>query len=381
MNDIQGIRILAAAQESLSDPQSRVTRNSGLFVALAARYEVVGAIRPAMGNVTKTVTRLRYFYPKRDAWRSRAGLSPWAFHSLTAAAERDLRDWDDRYDLIMLVQTVFAPGTHPHSRPYVVYTDNIHTLSARYFPAWAPLSARDRKRRIQLERMTCRGAKRVFAKSEFVRSAIVAEYECDPDRVIKVGVGANSLVPSLDGVNYDSAAALFVGIDFKRKGGDTLLDAWSSVRARLPNAQLWVVGPRRQPRNAQQPGIRWFGFVSDRSVLTDLYLTATAFVLPSLFEPYGLSFFEAMGHGLPCIGADRGAIREAIRNGENGLLIPPAEPEALADALVSLLGDPDRTAAMGRRAHAEVLAEHTWGRVVDRMAPHIERVVGGGLDG
>jgi glycosyltransferase involved in cell wall biosynthesis len=59
----------------------------------------------------------------------------------------------------------------------------------------------------------------------------------------------------------------------------------------------------------------------------------------------------------------------------NGLLVPAGEPEPLAEALISLLGDPERAARMGRSGHADVATEHTWERVADRMAPGIERAV------
>jgi starch synthase len=82
---------------------------------------------------------------------------------------------------------------------------------------------------------------------------------------------------------------------------------------------------------------------------------------------------DAMGHGLPCIGTDRGSFRETIDHGTNGLLVPAGEPEPLADALVSLLGDPERAALMGRRSHAKALTQESWEGVADRMAPYIER--------
>ena len=258
-------------------------------------------------------------------------------------------------------------------RRYAVYTDNIHVLTARYYPAWAPLSRRDRAKRIQLEQATCRAARYVFTKTDFLRDALIEDYGCEPDRVVRVGSGSNILVRSLDEKRYDGQAALFVGIDFERKGGPVLLRAWSKVRERLPDAELWVVGPKSRPAAAEQPGVRWHGFVSDRQELAGLYEQATLFVLPSLFEPWGGVLMEARGHGLPCIGTDRGGFRESVDDGVNGLLVPAGEPEPLADALVALLGDPERAALMGRSGHAEVLTEHTWERVADRMAPHLEQ--------
>jgi glycosyltransferase involved in cell wall biosynthesis len=365
-------RILLVGQ-SVEDFRHRTSRNSGLFAVLDDRYEIVGTIEPHVPRLEDYAIKLRYARPNRDAWRSRAGLSPWTFRRLTEVAEKQLRPWDGRYDLVMLVQTLFSPGLLSRNRRYAIYTDNIHILTARYFPAWAPLSRRDRAKRIRLEQATCRAARYVFAKTDFLRDALIEDYGCEPERVVRVGSGSNIMVHSLDGKRYDGQVALFVGIDFERKGGPILLQAWSAVRERLPDAELWLVGPKRRPAAAEQPGVRWHGFVSDRRQLAGLYERATLFVLPALFEPWGGVLMEARGHGLPCIGTDRGGFRESIDDGVNGLLVPADEPEPLADALVFLLGDPERAALMGRRGHAEVLTEHTWDRVADRMAPYIEQ--------
>ena len=365
-------RILLAGQ-SVDDFRRRASRNSGLFAVLDERYEIAGAVEPRMPRLEDYAIKLRYVRPNRDAWRSRAGLSPWTFRRLTEVAEKELRPWDGRYDVILLVQTLFSPGLLSRGRNYLVYTDNIHALTARYFPAWSPLSGRDRAKRIRLERATCRAARYMFAKTDFVRDALIDDYGCEPERVVRVGSGSNIMVHSLDGKRYDGQVALFVGIDFERKGGPVLLRAWRAVRERLPDAELWIVGPKRRPAAAEQPGVRWHGFVSDRKRLAELYGQATAFVLPSLFEPWGGVLMEARGHGLPCIGTDRGGFRESIDDGVNGVLVPAGEAEPLAEALVNLLGDPDRAARMGRHGHREVLTEHTWERVADRMAPYIEQ--------
>ncbi len=364
---------MVLAGQSVDDYRHRRSRNAGLFAVLDHRYEITGTVEPHLSRLEDLAVKLRYVHRKRDAWRARAGLSPWTFKRLSQVTEGKLRPLDGTYDLILLVQTLFSPGSLSRDRRYVVYTDNIHTLTARYFPAWSPLSDRDRAKRIELEAQTCRAARYVFAKTDFLRDALIEDYGCEPDRVVRVGSGSNIMVHSLDGKRYDEQAALFVGIDFERKGGPVLLQAWKAVRERLPDAELWVVGPKRRPAAAEQPGVRWHGFMSDRDALADLYARATLFVLPSLFEPWGGVLMEARGHGLPCIGTDRGGFRESIEDGVNGLLVPAGEPEPLADALVSLLGDPERAASMGRNGHADVLAEHTWERVADRMAPGIER--------
>lgn len=375
----RGLRILAAGR----GPRARLLRPArdgpGLLAALDRRYEVIGTVEPRLGRLRRAVSVARYFYPDRDAWRSRAGLNPWVYRQLTADAERRLNRSEARYDLIMLVQTLFSLGSPADGRRYTVFTDNIYSLTARFYPAWAPLGRRDGIERARLEQEVCRGARYVFATSDFLRDALLEDYRCDPDRVIRVGLGANALRTSLDERRDRSQAALFVGVDFERKGGETLLRAWPAVRERLPQAELWVVGPRGQaPAGAERLGIHWHGFVSDREQLTALYSRAQAFVLPSLFEPFGRSVFEAMGHGLPCIVSDRGGIAESVEPGLDGLVVPAEDPDALADALTLLLGDSDLARRMGAAGHRKVLAHDTWDEVVARMAPHIEAAAGGG---
>jgi starch synthase len=166
---------------------------------------------------------------------------------------------------------------------------------------------------------------------------------------------------------------MFVGIQFARKGGPTLLEAWRRVVRELPEAELWIVGPQKGPDGPLPPGVRWLGYVSEREALADLYRRASVFVLPSIFDPYPNVLREAMGHGLPCVGSDSGGIPEIIMEGETGRLAPVGEPEPLAQALIDLLGRSADAERMGRAAHAGMTSSQTWDHVAERMAPYIER--------
>jgi glycosyltransferase involved in cell wall biosynthesis len=368
------IRILAAGMEPLAEFRETPSRNARVFVELDRRYDVVGAIRPTLTALEKNALRLRYFYPNRIAWRGRAGLNPWRFKRLSAVAEKQLRALDGRYDLILLWQTVFAPGLHPGQRPYAVYTDNIYPLTKRFLPAWAPLGRRTGRRWAQCEQHTCQRARYVFTMTDFLRDAVIEDYGCDPARVITVGAGTNTFLESLGDRRYDSGAVLFVGFNFALKGGHVLLRAWQTVRQHFPDAELWIAGPSH-PRAPEQPGVRWLGLLEPRE-LSALYDRAAVFVLPSLYDACPHALREAMGHGLPCIGTRRGGIPEMIDHERTGLLVEPEDPAELADALVAILEDPTRAEAMGRAGHAEIVRAHRWRHVADRMAPYIDKAAG-----
>jgi glycosyltransferase involved in cell wall biosynthesis len=91
---------------------------------------------------------------------------------------------------------------------------------------------------------------------------------------------------------------------------------------------------------------------------------ADLFVLPSRSEAFPNAVIEAMAAGLPVIATDVGGIPEIIRTGENGLLVPPGDPEALAHAIVGLMDQPGLAADLGRAARIDVERYYTLDRMV-----------------
>ena len=365
-------RLLGAGLERLADFRHTHTRTSELFVELDRLFPVVGYLRPAIGGWRDALLKLRAFHPDRDSWRGRWALSPRAFSLRTDLMEHGLERWGGEFDLLFQLQTVFAPGRAPDV-PYTIYTDNIYTMTERYYPGWAPLG-RSAGEWIELEAATCRGASYIFAWSEFLRASLIADYDVEPERVVVAGAAARAVAPSLEGKRWDRQVALFVGNKFELKGGRTLLEAWELVRRRLPDATLQIAGPKRDPGGG--PGVEWLGLL-DWPELERRYREASVFVLPTLYDAFGLVFPEAMGQGLPVIGTNHCAIPEIIREGVDGLLVPPRDAEALAEALIALLEDPVRGETMGRAGYESVQERWTYRAVAKRMAAPIEAAVAG----
>jgi glycosyltransferase involved in cell wall biosynthesis len=371
------VRILGAGLEEIPRDERTTARFATIYHALGRRFDLVGNVRPSLPGLGDYVNRLRHFHPKRDGWRARAGFNEWRFRRRSESIERQLESWSGRYDVIFQLQTLFAPGTRPATQPYTVFTDNTYSLTKRHYPDWAPLSARQSRRWTELEALTCRDARYVFVPSEMVRDTMIGDYGCDPERVVRVGFGTAIYESQLPPRTWDTQVALFVGIQFARKGGPTLLEAWTKVVRELPDAELWVVGPKSAAPAELPPGVRWLGYVPTREALADLYRRASVFVLPSIFDPYPNVLREAMGHGLPCVGSDSGGIPEIIVEGETGLVVPVGEPAPLAQALIDLLGNPAEAERMGRTAHTGVTSSQTWDHVAARMAPYIEKAAAG----
>ena len=137
------------------------------------------------------------------------------------------------------------------------------------------------------------------------------------------------------------------------KGIDTLLDAMK----RLPDARLIVAGdgPERTALESRAgKNVAFLGFVEDIPAL----LGQVAIVaVPSRSEGLGLSALEAMAAGKPVVASSVGGLREVVVHGETGLLVPPGDPDALAEALKSLFEDPERARKMGEAGRARIRAE------------------------
>ena len=93
--------------------------------------------------------------------------------------------------------------------------------------------------------------------------------------------------------------------------------------------------------------------------LACLYGAAKAFVLPSLYEPFGMALVEAMAMETPVVGTAVGGIPEIV-DGSVGRLVPPRSPAALAEAVNSILSATDKAKRMGRAGRKRVKAKFTW---------------------
>jgi len=149
------------------------------------------------------------------------------------------------------------------------------------------------------------------------------------------------------------------------KGVDALIVAIARLRTAVPDVQLVAVGSgddlsRLRSVAAEQQvadGVHFLEGLSQRE-LAACYAAAEIFALPSTGEGFGLVFLEAMAFGKPVVGADAGGIPDLIRDGSNGLLIPPNDPDALAQGLSRLLQDEALRGKLGECGAAMVRREY-----------------------
>lgn len=364
------VRLLGLALDAGADfRRSPGGKNAAFFAALDRRWPVVEVVCPELPRAALLAHRALRVAPGRGQWRRRHNLDPRLMRWRSAVAERELAAREGTFDVVVQLHTLVAPGTRP--RPTLIHTDCTLALTLALDPAGVPLCRRERQLWLDQETAIYQGARWLLPRSAWAARSLIQDYGCDPSRVVVVGGGANfGPVAGVPG-RYARQEALFVGLDFRRKGGLALLEAWPRVRRALPGAVLRVVGPPR-PRGTLPDGVHWVGPEHDRAALARRYAEASLFVMPSLYEPWGHVFLEAQGCGLACVGATTCAMPEIVQEGVTGVLVPPGRADPLADALIGLLRDPVRLAVMGHAARARIVREGTWDHVAARLAPCVE---------
>ena len=149
---------------------------------------------------------------------------------------------------------------------------------------------------------------------------------------------------------------------------DNTLEAFARVRARYPDATLTVAGYgseegrlRALAASLGVPGIRFVGRVEPEA-MPRLHDEADIYLNSSVVDNQPVSVLEAFASGLPVVSTGTGDLAAIVRGGETGLSVPSRDPGAMADAIMTLLGNPERATAMARRARHEV-DQYTWSHV------------------
>lgn len=169
------------------------------------------------------------------------------------------------------------------------------------------------------------------------------------------------------------------------KGVNVLLQAWPQVLRAVPDAHLLIAGagPARgrleELGRAVDPGgsLTFTGHLS-RSVMEERFDPAWVQVVPSLWEePFGNVVTEAMMRGTAVVASATGGIREIIRDGIDGVLVPPGDVADLARAMTVLLTDPREAARLGEAGHRRAVQAFGEDRLVDRMEEIFREAVEG----
>jgi glycosyltransferase involved in cell wall biosynthesis len=190
-------------------------------------------------------------------------------------------------------------------------------------------------------------------------SGLVGEAGVEPTATFAAFMDLDPFLENVPAPLPERPVALFVGVLERYKAVDVLAEAWRLAAPRLPSAMLHLVG-RGTMRDvpaalvAELPEqTRWTESLTTPEVAQALD-EATVLVLPSRSEGLGRVVVEAFCRGRGVVGSRVGGIPDLVEDGKTGLLVPPGDPDALADALVRVLSDRALAARLGEAAREAV---------------------------
>lgn len=195
------------------------------------------------------------------------------------------------------------------------------------------------------------------------------------------------------GLPMDAPIVLQLGRMVPRKGVDNVLRAFGLMcRTALDGYLVIVGGGAEDPEDDRSPEMQRLRAIAEeegvgdrvifagrkgRQELRYFYSAADVFVTTPWYEPFGITPLEAMACGTPVIGSDVGGIKHTVRDGQTGYLVPPKDPQTLAERLTAICGDAELRDGLGRAGLRRVNAEFTWRIVGDALLDAYEEVTSG----
>jgi glycosyltransferase involved in cell wall biosynthesis len=237
----------------------------------------------------------------------------------------------------------------------------------------------------RLEYQLARRARLLTSPSRALADDVAAEWRLAPSNIQVIPNPIDDALFTPDGSEEtDAATVLYVGRLERRKGVETLIDAWAGVLRAAPRARLRLVGKdhpsgpdggsmkthlqkRLAAGGVSAKSVEFVGGV-DRSELPAIYRSATVCVIPSLYENFPYTCLEAMACGCAVVGSRVGGIPEMVTDQTNGLVVPPRDADALAAAIVRVLTDQALRQSLGQQARDMVCRQFSRDVICRRTA-------------
>ncbi|MFH1353898.1 MAG: glycosyltransferase family 4 protein [bacterium] len=343
--------------------------------------EAVDVVAPsARASFEKArVMRQRFFWPLiKPAWLP---LFIWLYRKAKK----------EKYDVVLCGKALFEGlvGYYLKKRlgiPYIVFT------YAMEIEVWASEHGEWEKLAKVLE-----AADRVVYINEVTKQSLL-DLEVEESQLVKIcpGVGEvffkkvdeGRLRRVLRQHNVERPYIIAVGRLVERKGFDVLIEAFSELdQTKFGEVDLAIVGEGKEREELEklashlfvEESVKFLGEVKDED-LPALYqgaqlLALTPRQIEGDMEGFGIVYLEAAASGLPAVATDTGGVKEAVKAGHTGLVVPPEDPAAVRAVLERLLSDDKLRQRLGRQARARAKEEFAWAKRIRLVKEMIDKVV------
>lgn len=236
------------------------------------------------------------------------------------------------------------------------------------------LSDKELERKIEVQKAIYFSATNSFFMGKWVEEKMKKIYPEISDRFLAAGGGINrEFVGKSNSYSLKEKIILFVGIDFDRKGGAIVLEAFKILKKKMSNVKLVIVGPKKESVVVENvENVEILGNIN-RKKLSEVFSMASLFCMPSEFEAYGLVFPEALSFGIPCIGRDAYEMKYFIEEGKTGYLLKEDNPDVLSEIMYKALDNIKMKSDVEKQAEY-IKKEYSWDRVADNICKTIYKM-------
>lgn len=295
---------------------------------------------------TVSYTRHRWgtkFYSSQEKY----GKTPRAFLRRTRLFQKELENLPRKPDVILQIGAMFGP-LRAEGIPFISYHDQTMAMVEKHWKDWLPTNFETfRNEWYCLERAFYNSVTRVVTYSDFTRGSVVNDYDIQRQNVSVIPTACKLPFPSHEeALQPRIRQLLFVTTDFKRKGGDFLLEAFQLIKEEVPDIQLIIAGGKLPPDVLlSDPDVKYVGSLTSKE-LQKFYLSSELLIHPARYDAYPNAIKEAIACGLPVVASGSCGIPEILDFGKAGVIVEELTSDTIAREVISLLNDNKRYQAL-----------------------------------
>jgi len=284
------------------------------------------------------------------------------------------------YDLVFAPLASSEIAFLETSLPIVYLSDTTFANVLDYYSGFSNLTKMSIKQGYDVEGKAIRKSAIALYTSEWASRSVIQDCWTDPSAVHVIPLGANiDVSPSFETVlskkKTNRCRLLFIGVDWKRKGGDIAIDAFLYLNKMGIDTELTILGcaPPREVRHEKMKVIPFLNknIPEQQRRFYDILFNSDFLLLPTRAECMGFVFCEASAFGLPSITTDTGGVSSVVIDGKNGFLLPyKARGEEYAKIIAEIFSNDEKYYSLvqsSRKMYDEKLNWDTWGLRVKRI--------------
>lgn len=337
------------------------------FSSFKKKQLLLKAVSSEPSNIIKNIYKIKNFNCNIDKWKFKYHLDTSFFGQRSKHIVNNYHEFIDKSDVILQIGA-WHNLTSKRKLCVSYHDGNLHALLKSPY-GYPNINKSIIKKALEYEKKLYDKLDIIFTMSEWLSSSFINDFNIDKNKVVPVYAGINMHDVCVDkSRSYDGNNILFVGKDFERKGGAVLLEAFRMIKKEIKDATLSIVGPSL---NVDIEGVKCYGFIQKNetglAVIKKLYNQSVVFTMPSLYEPFGIAYAEAMAHGLPCVGVNNCAIPEIVIDGKTGLIAQVNDSKDLSVKLIDMLKNRKMLEHMGGESYMHYYNNMRWDVVVDKI--------------